>query len=272
MTKKQVKWAISTAAFEKPGFPKLTDALEAANIDYFQSTYSNGKYEPVPYNEDECVVLYGPIQFVRANTKTFIPGAFGFKNQTYTSFYMSQLPSNLFFNHDAVFLPFGMIAEKKDQLKGLFGKHLFIRPDSGFKTFTGFHVKIDDIDAELSSTLQISNPSPHEMCLIAKAKSILGEYRFVVCNGEVITGSQYRWDGKLDVRIDVHDEAWKFADKYVAKANWQLDSCYVVDIFLGEDGPKIGEFNSFASSGLYNCDLNRIVKEVSALAAKEMFY
>jgi hypothetical protein len=46
-------------------------------------------------------------------------------------------------------------------------------------------------------------------------------------------------------------------------------SCYVVDIFLGEDGPKIGEFNSFASAGLYNCDMNKIVKEVSALAAKE---
>jgi len=60
-----------------------------------------------------------------------------------------------------------------------------------------------------------------------------------------------------------------FADKYVAKANWQLDSCYVVDIFLGEDGPRIGEFNSFASSGLYNCDMDKIVNAVCNTAEKE---
>lgn len=268
---KQVKWAISTAAFENPGFPKLTDALESANIDYFQSKYSNGKYEPVPYNEDECIVLYGPIQFVIANTKTFIPGAFGFKNQTYTSFYMSQLPTELFFNHDAVFLPFATIVEKKSLLKKLFGSHLFIRPDSGFKTFTGFNVKLEDLETEIDATRQISNPLPEQLCLIARGKPILGEYRLVICDGKVITGSQYRWDDKLDVRIDVHDEAWSFANKYVAKADWQLDSCYVVDIFLSEDGPKIGEFNSFASSGLYNCDLNKVVEEVSKLAIKEFY-
>jgi hypothetical protein len=136
---KQVKWAISTAAFEnRPGLPKLENALRAANIEYKQCAYINGKYEQVPYDTNDCVVLYGPIQFVRANSKGFTPGAFGFKNQTYTSFYMTQLPNNLFFNHDAIFLPFGLIAEKKDQLKTLYGDHLFIRPDSGFKTFTGF--------------------------------------------------------------------------------------------------------------------------------------
>lgn len=268
---KTVKWAISTEAFEKPGFPRIEDALKRNNIEYFQSVFipNTREYSDIPYSTDECVVLYGPIKFIRTKNKGFIPGAFGFKLDSNTSYYMSQLNPNLFFNYDAIYLPFGSIIHKKEQLKDIFGKYIFIRPDSGFKTFTGFHVKIDDIEAELSSTLQISNPSPHDMCLIAKAKSILGEYRFVVCNREVITGSQYRWDGKLDVRIDVHDEAWEFVDKYVAKASWQLDSCYVVDIFLGEDGPKIGEFNSFASSGLYNCDMDKIVSAVCNTAEEE---
>jgi len=268
---KNVKWAISTEAFEKHGFPRIEDALKRNNIEYFQSEFNPNtrEYSDIPYNTDECVVLYGPIKFIRTKNKGYIPGAFGFKSDTNSSYYMSQIDTNHFFNDDAVYLPFGSILNKKDQLQKIFGKHIFIRPDSGFKTFTGFHVKIDDLEAELSSTLQISNPSPHEMCLVAKAKSILGEYRLVVCDGKVITGSQYRWDDKLDVRIDVHDEAWKFADKYVAKADWQLDSCYVVDIFLGEDGPKIGEFNSFASAGLYNCDINKIVNAVCNTAEKE---
>jgi hypothetical protein len=79
------------------------------------------------------------------------------------------------------------------------------------------------------------------MCLVAKGKSILGEYR-----------------------IDVHHEAWS-----MAKYECQLDVAYTVDIFLGENGPRIGEFNSFSSSGLYNCDLDIIVNEISKASLNE---
>jgi hypothetical protein len=182
---------------------------------------------------------------------------------------MNQLPIEHFFNSEAIWLPWGLIGSHKDQLRSLFGDHLFIRPDSGFKSFTGFDVRIEDLDSELSALQQTKHPGSQEMCLIAKAKRIQGEYRLVVCGNEIITGSQYRWDDKLDIRIDVHSDAWNFADSVVAKARWQLDTVYVVDIFLGDDGPKIGEFNSFASSGLYNCDVDIIVEAVSREAKKE---
>jgi hypothetical protein len=43
-----------------------------------------------------------------------------------------------------------------------------------------------------------------------------------------------------------------------------------VDIFLCEErGARIGEFNSFASSGLYQSDVDAIVAAVSASALKE---
>ena len=269
---KDVKWAISTEIFEqRPGIPKLRDALDRAGIEYFHSDYDykTHKYQDIPYETSECVVMYGPIRFVREKNKGFIPGAFGFKTDTNTSYYMSQLPKKYFFNEDAIYLPFGSILDKKHQLFSIFGDHLFIRPDSGFKSFTGLDIKKEEFDFEISSLKQTKNPQPHEMCLIASAKSIQSEYRLIVCNGEIVTGSQYRWDGRMDVRIDVHSDAWEFADKYVAKADWQLDTCYTVDIFIGNEGPKIGEFNSFASSGLYNCDLDKIVEVVSKAALDE---
>ena len=268
---KEVKWAVHTKFFEKPGRPSLRAALEKAGIEYYHSDFDEQKreYADIPYDTSECVVMYGPIQFVRKKNKGFIPGAFGFKADTNTSYYMSQLPKNYFFNDDAIYLPFGSILERKEQLCSIFGDHLFIRPDSGFKSFTGFAVKKEDLEFELSSLKQTKNPANHELCQIAKAKPILGEYRIIICNGKVVTGSQYRWDGKMDIRIDVHSDAWSFAESAVAKADWQLDTCYVVDIFISEHGPKIGEFNSFASAGLYSCDMDAIVDAVSKAALNE---
>jgi hypothetical protein len=268
---KTVKWAISTEIFKQPGRPQLSDALNRAGVEYFESEYdsSTRKYADIPYDTSECVVMYGPIRFVREKNKGFLPGAFGFKNDTNTSHYMSQLPPDLFFNNDAMYLPYGMIAKKKDMLADIYGDHLFIRPDSGFKSFTGFDVKLKDLEFELSALKQTKNPGDHEMCLIARAKPIHAEYRIVVCENQIVTGSQYRWDGRMDVRIDVHHDAWSFAQTAVAEAAWQLDTCYVVDIFLSDSGPKIGEFNSFASSGLYQCDTDAIVDAVSRAALKE---
>jgi hypothetical protein len=268
---KQFKWAISTEIFEKPGYPKLRSALDKAGIEYFHSDFNQNtrQYVDIPYETDDCVIMYGPIQFIRTKNKGFIPGAFGFKKDTDTSYYMNQIPLKYFFNSDAIYLPFGMIQSRKYMLQDMFGEHIFIRPDSGFKSFTGFDVKIKDLDFELSSLKQTKNPFPNEMCLVSRAKKIHGEYRLIVCDKKIITGSQYRWDGKMDIRIDVHSDAWAFAEKIVANADWQLDTCYTVDVFLGDDGPRIGEFNSFASSGLYNCDMDAIVEAVSLAALAE---
>jgi hypothetical protein len=268
---KKVKWAISTKIFESPGSPSLKRSLEKAGIEYFHSDYDENtrQYADIQYGVDECVVMYGPIRFVREKNKGFLPGAFGFKKDTDTSYYMSQLPRSHFFNSDAIYMPFGMISERKYMLQDIFGDKIFIRPDSGFKSFTGFSVAIKDLDFELSSLKQTKNPGAHEMCLIARAKPIHAEYRIVVCEGKIVTGSQYRWDNKMDIRIDVHSDAWSFAESAVAAAQWQLDTCYVVDIFLSDDGPKIGEFNSFASAGLYNCDTDAIVDAVSKAALRE---
>lgn len=268
---KSVKWGLSTQVFEKPHFPKLIDALEKSGIEYFNSQFDTAarKYQAVPFDcEKDCVVLYGSIQFIRSINKPFLPGAYGFNENVNTRNYMSHIDKDLFFNHDAIYLPFGQITSSKDLLRILFGEKIFIRPDSGYKSFTGFSTTLEELDFEIDSRRQTNAVFPEEFCLIAKHKPILGEYRLVICEKQVITGSQYRWDDKLDIRIDINNECWKFGEK-VAKLNWQPDSCFILDVFLSETGPKIGELNSFSCSGLYNCDLEKVVLAVSKAAIKE---
>jgi len=270
-TPSTVKWAISTEIFRRPGSPQIDSALQRAGIEYFQSDFdpNTREYADIPYGQDECVVMYGPIKFIRTKNRGYTPGAYGFKKDTDTSFYMTQLPGDWYFNEHCVYMPVGMIARSKSMIRDLFGDHIFMRPDSGFKSFTGFDVTMDKLDYELSALKQTSRPFDHEQCLIARARPIKCENRFVICDRKIVTGSQYRWDDRLMTRIDLHPDCVAMAER-VATADWQLDTCYTVDIFLCEErGARIGEFNSFASSGLYQSDVDAIVAAVSASALKE---
>ena len=101
----------------------------------------------IPYGTDECVVMYGSIKFIRTKNKGYVPGPFGFKEDTNASHYMSKLPTEWFFNEDAVWLPLGSILKKKQMLSDIFGKHLFIRPDNVFKYFASSGLYNCDLDA-----------------------------------------------------------------------------------------------------------------------------
>ena len=90
----------------------------------------------------------------------------------------------------------------------------------------------------------------------------------MIADGKVIAGSEYRWDGKLDIRRDWPQECWDLADQ-VAKHPWQVDIAYTCDVALTNSGPKIVELNGFSCAGLYACDLNLVVKGVSDAALKD---
>lgn len=268
-----VRWAISTS-FIKPGFPNIRTALAKSNTTFWESEHDSTRrsYTICPYApEDGPVVLYGPIQFIKAHArakKAFIPGAYGFTSATNVSSYRSHIDNSLFANDQFVMLPWGTLSAKKEMLADLFGDKLFIRPDSGMKSFTGFTTDIGNLEYELNSLSVLVNPDPTEMCVISPFQTIHGEYRFVICDRKVVTGSQYTWEGVGDARIDVHPDALLLAND-VASLDYQIDVCYTVDIFLTDRGAKIGEFNSFASAGLYHCNVDLIVSAINAAATKE---
>ena len=121
---------------------------------------------------------------------------------------------------------------------------------------------------------------PYILCVVAEPQHIIAEFRYVICEKEVIAGSEYRWDNILDVRRDTHPVCDKLAEQ-IAKAEWQADTVYVCDIALiVEDNirggdlcldevAKVIELNAFSSSGLYACDTYKIVEAVSKAAERE---
>lgn len=130
------------------------------------------------------------------------------------------------------------------QIRQTFSKgEVFIRPNNGWKPFSG-HL----YDPKEMEGLQMPDST---LCLISSAKKILEEYRFVVIEKDIISGSSYMND---EVRVEENDDVFDFAQTVVHNIV-PPDLIYTLDVAITKKGPRIIETNCFNSSGLYAADI-----------------
>ena len=254
------------------GSRRLIDALDNAG-----SNYHIAKYVPFSDEQDygpenwksEPTILYGSCGYLSKCKIPFTPGAYGYNSNTNCSMYYSYVPREWMLNSDFIMLPFNVLKIRIPELFKFWNcRELFIRPNSGFKTFAGFVVDINDSEFEMFSTQQLTSVMPDTICLVAPGKKLKAEYRFIIGENDVIDGTQYRFDGVLDHRHDWPIAAENLAIK-MAQFEWQPDLVYSCDIAMSEHGPKIIELNSFAACGFYECDRDQIVGHINRIAIRE---
>jgi len=267
-----VKWVIDTYILESRSLVgNFLKNLSDLGIEYHET-----KYVPFADEQDygpwtDCpVVLYGTFGWVQKCKIPFSPGAYGVTNNMNCNVYYPQIPMEWLLNSDYFILPFGELLRRKESIFKTFGEDIFLRPVSGGKTFAGLAMNIRDFETELSSSMQLTSVVSDTYVMIAKANpNITGEYRFVVVNGKVVAGSQYRYEGKLDVRRDYPIEAFELAEE-MSKNSFQPDLIYTCDVAtIRNDKPKIIELNSFSCAGLYACNMQTVITEVSKAAILE---
>lgn len=101
--------------------------------------------------------------------------------------------------------------------------------------------------------------------VMSPALNIETECRFFVVNGNLITGSTYRWNGVRYISRPIEKEMWMFA-KHAIKEEWMPSGNIVIDICRLRNGKyKVVEFNSINSSGFYSCDVGKIVEAIECL-------
>lgn len=219
----------------------------------------------------ECVVMFGGVQFVeqRLNLDIGVPGAYYNRERFFSSFYMPHFPLEWLGNAQSFYLPFGDFVRRKDDIYRLFGaSRLFIRPDSGAKSFTGLSISLDDFDYEVNTLRKLTSVMDTTRIMIAPHQNIKGEYRFWIVNKEVVTQSQYMLNGKPHESTTVDKECRALAG-LVAGHSWHPDVAFTCDIGVYEDGPKIVELNAFSTSGLYACDSKKLFKKIADAAMLE---
>lgn len=277
-----VNWVIDEFLNERQydtGFPTLAEAAEELGHKVYKTKYVPFSHELkdfIPLGSGSCVVTHGTVQFCRQvereHGRFWTPGLYFNDNVKSFSKYSHHIGTDLL-NFDYYILPFGEVRRANIRwFHGWFGEGVFIKPNSGLKEFVGQVIFRDTLGEDLRKLHGVVENSIDDdcLCVLAEPKQIKAEFRYLICEKQVITGSEYRWDNVLDVRRDTHplcDElAWK-----IAKAEWQVDTVYICDIALGH-GPKdvkVVELNAFSSSGLYAMDTRKIVKAVSEAAERE---
>lgn len=223
--------------------------------------------------ENDCVICYGDIDFVRQVTREapWIPGSWcNFRNMkcsTYYAYFGEHLLNKYY-----IMLPAGDLLVKWSEFIGALypmasvhgNKSLFIRPDSGAKPFTGYVVRHGDKDK--IQTL-VEAVGPETLLVIAPERMITKEFRFVICDKNVVAGSMYL-PTELSITSDDSPSSFRLAQT-IASQDWQPDLCYTVDIAEFDGAMYLLEINSFSCAGFYDCDIESIVRNASKVAVAE---
>ena len=145
---------------------------------------------------------------------------------------------------------------------------IFIRPNSGKKSFTGQLLDIQDFDRfwNHESNNQVTNENT---LIIAKPLEINGEWRFVVSNDqEIIATSTYMYQGNRTLIPCAPEGATKLVTKLL-KILSPPDPMFTIDVSELKTGEfNLLEINSFSTAGLYASNKTAIIKKATKLATQ----
>lgn len=280
----EVKWLIENYEGSRIA-PLLVETLIREGIEFKTIT---GKFdEPLDFwSDDTCVVFHGSLnvcQRLQREKPTWIPGAF-YDSRSFqcTSYYHHF--SSFLLNQEYIMLPAGDLIHKWGKLAVMLyepwsispngiSNQLFIRPNTGFKTFSGHVTDLSTDKGKQDWGFLINNYiSPDDLILVARVQLVHDEYRIVLCDGLVVSGSQYMNQGEIVYNKKTPIDVDIFAQKCAAQAQgWETDHVYVMDICnttYCRDKWELIEVNSFSGSDPYDCDLEPIVHRVNEIAVK----
>ena len=157
-----------------------------------------------------------------------------------------------------------------DQVERHFGSEMFIRPVLDDKSFPGKVMNWNqylkwkkDVEDQEKIGDEFAPVKPNTMVAVAKRKMIEAEYRFLVLDDKIITGSRYKIRGKLSESSLIDPVAETFARQMMEI--WQPAQGFVLDIAMLESGQKVMDIGCMNSAGFYHSDIRRYVDAVNSM-------
>lgn len=272
-----VGWLIDAIAFEN-----YCDELAAAVTKNGDTPVSLNRPSP-PYQWDDtgnayrkafpegaCVVAHGDIDLVMRvlEDQRWTPGAFATVEHYFCSHYYSHF-GRFLLNRDYLMLPYAELPRCKEFLFRTLGREgtLFIRPDSPLKIFTGMTVSHSQFDRDYEFMGFYEFPV-ESLVVVSSPKTIVAEWRFVIADGKVVSGSQYV-DGKEHISRIANDPGALQCAEQVLQSGYEPDPVWVLDVCQTVDQQyHLLEIGGFSFAGLYACDKDLVVQAVSAVAER----
>jgi hypothetical protein len=142
-------------------------------------------------------------------------------------------------------------------------EQLFLRPDDD-QSFAGTVMRFD----ELRRWVGVLSPGGFSVdvdapVVAAHPFEIDAEWRLFIVAGRISSASRYRTGGGPDIRPDLPEDVAALALSAVAR--FSPSSAFVLDIAASQGRLAVVEYNGMNSSGFYACDIEAIVRDVSAM-------
>lgn len=226
--------------------------------------YFDLQYKP----ENKSVIFHGSIQLaqkLKKEWKNFSPVVWLTEENYNCSKYYAYLGKFLF-NDQYLILSAKELERRKWEIYSSYGKEacIFVRPDSGLKSFTGQVIDLQDFDRIWQQNYEYGLQK-EDLVVVSIPKNIVGEWRFICTKEKIIAGSSYRFHGLETYIPSFPDGAKNLVDK-ILETGYYSDKVFSIDICMGEDKEfYLLEINSFSTCGTYACNKESIVKEVSKL-------
>lgn len=287
----KIKWIIDKYLFDEYEERLVTAIKKSGAYVYF---YDDTCGEPFKdwvmkrFNDTEIVIFHGSLQHGKIiNKLPLYPSTFmtieNYECYKYYGFYGNELLNRDYMMmglNDVVRNKFNItkfVSEKQYPIAEDLQKRLFIRPSNGYKTFPGQFMRICDLEREVNTLLKSYGGDfidPTTLVLISKYQKITEEYRFIVIDNEVISGSLYLDEHNMKTlkpyynRLCTDEKAKEYAIK-VSKL-YTPDFAYTLDICKTVNGEfKVLEINSFNCASMYGNDYDLVVESINKLAIKE---
>lgn len=250
---KKVNWILESCIFDNIGRDRYDEFIDIV--------IKNGDNIGKNYNE--------PVMCL-SSLSTARDCGFYDKETYYVSNYSKYLGEE-FLNENYIIMPLSKLANASEFTANLIGSFIsntaFIKPNSGFKTFTGDCVDYTEIGEHCRDLLKMG-VSENELCIVSPAKDIEDfEFRFWIINGDIITHSAYSWADSGDYKyIKANNKMISYVKKIIKDIKIPT---YTIDICEIESEFKVIEINNIYTSGTYNCDLKKLYNGLRNLAIKE---
>jgi len=280
---KKVNWVIDKYLFDEYE-DRLATAIKNSGSNVYFYDDMCGKifkeYITNKFTDKDIVVFHGSLQHgVQLSHLPIYPGTFmtieNYECYKYYGYY-----GNLLLNEDYMMMGLNDVLRNKEKIFSYFDQYrhqhnkIFIRPSDGFKSFAGQLLSYENFEQEFNVLIQsYGGIDMDSIVLISGLQNILEEYRFVIIDGKVISGTTY-FDSENVGTLNPHydkickdEKAIQFANSVVQY--YQPDKAFTIDVCKVGDEYKLLEIGSFNCASMYGNDYDAIVKATNELAIKE---
>jgi hypothetical protein len=273
-------WIIEKYVFDEYE-QKLIDAIKATDSEYIVYDYnsidsnleSDLVQKLIPSN---IVIFHGGLQLGRKMLKLSLYPCTFLTIENYECYKYYGFYGNHLLNSDYMMMGLNDVERNKEIIFNRFNtSKIFIRPSNGYKSFTGQCLSFDNFKNDLE-LLKISYGGLDltQLVVISSLKDLEEEYRFVVVDGKIVSGTMYLDKNNRPSYYAYYDKPC-MDNKAEEYANLLLglyvpDSAFTMDIVRLSSGEyKLVEINSFNCASMYGGDYKRIVEAINELSYNE---